>query len=145
MAMTDDAGRGFTAEELTEFLTQPPIFAKIASTDDDGWPIISPVWFEWDGDSFLVVSKERTSMVRNLKSDPRCALLVDNPALPYKRVSVQGRDPARRLRMARTGPPHGAAVPRARGNGLCRVDLRLPQGGVQGMAGQTVELERRRI
>ena len=29
-------------------------------------------------------------MVQNLHRDPRCGVLVDNPALPYKRVSVLG-------------------------------------------------------
>lgn len=115
MAMTADAGRGFTPDELEEFLTGPPIFAKIATNDEEGWPMISPVWFEWDGESFFVVSKDRTSMVRNLRRDPRCALLVDNPELPYMRVSVQGRaeilpddfdwhEPTRRMVLRYLGP-----------------------------------------
>jgi PPOX class probable F420-dependent enzyme len=90
MAMTGDDGRGMTPEELEEFLTTGAIFAKVATTMEDGQPVISPVWYEWDGASFLIVSKARTSMVRNLQRDPRCGLLVDNPTLPYKRVSVQG-------------------------------------------------------
>jgi len=91
MAMTSNEGRGMTPEELEEFLTGPPIFAKIATTDAEGWPTLSPVWFTWDGESFFVVSKERTAVVQNLKRDPRCGLLIDNPELPYKRVSVKGR------------------------------------------------------
>jgi PPOX class probable F420-dependent enzyme len=91
MAMTGNEGRGMTPEELEEFLTTGAIFAKVATTMEDGQPVLSPVWYEWDGESFLIVSKERTSLVQNLRRDPRCGLLVDNPALPYKRVSVQGR------------------------------------------------------
>lgn len=90
MAMASDSGRGLTDEERDAFLTQKPLFAKIATTGEDGWPTLSPVWFTWDGSSFLVVSKERTGMVRNLRRDPRCGLLVDNYELPYARVSVQG-------------------------------------------------------
>ena len=92
MAMTSNAGRGMTAEERDEFLTSGAIFAKIATTMADGWPVVSPVWFEWRArdHAFLVVSKARTSMVQNLHRDPRCGVLVDNPALPYKRVSVMG-------------------------------------------------------
>lgn len=90
MALSSNDGRGMTTEERDEFLTSGRIFAKIATTMDDGWPVLSPVWYSWDGESFLVVSKERTSLVQNLQRDNRCGLLVDNPILPYKRVSVRG-------------------------------------------------------
>ncbi len=92
MAMTSDAGRGMTAAERDEFLTSGAKFAKIATTMEDGWPVLSPVWYDWlaGEQAFLVVSKARTSMVQNLRRDPRCGLLVDNPELPYKRVSVLG-------------------------------------------------------
>jgi PPOX class probable F420-dependent enzyme len=90
MAMTSDAGRGFTPEEMDAFLTSGRLFAKVATVNADGWPQISPVWYDWDGASFLIVSKERTGMVKNLRRDPRCGLLVDNFELPYARVSVQG-------------------------------------------------------
>ena len=90
MAMVSDDGRGMTPEEINEFLTSGALFVKIATTTSDGWPTVSPVWYEWDGGSFLVVSKSRTGLVKNLRRDPRCGLLVDNPVLPYKRVSVQG-------------------------------------------------------
>ena len=90
MAMTSDAGRGFTPEEMDEFLRSGRLFAKVATVNADGWPQISPVWYAWDGSSFLIVSKERTGMVKNLRRDPRCGLLVDNFELPYARVSVQG-------------------------------------------------------
>lgn len=90
MAMTSNDGRGFTPEELNEFLTTGRLFAKIATTMPDGWPVLSPVWYAWDGEAFFIVSKEKTSLVQNLRRDPRCGLLVDNYELPYKRVSVQG-------------------------------------------------------
>jgi PPOX class probable F420-dependent enzyme len=90
MAMASNEGRGFTPEEIDEFLQSGRIFAKIATTMEDGWPVLSPVWYSWDGATFLVVSKANTSLVQNLRRDPRCGLLVDNPELPYKRVSVRG-------------------------------------------------------
>ena len=52
--------------------------------------MVSPVWYEWDGSSFLVIGKERTSYIRNLRRGPRCGVLVENPTLPYRRVSVLG-------------------------------------------------------
>lgn len=90
MAMTSNTGRGFNPSELDEFLTSGRLFAKIATVNEDGWPQISPVWYTWDGSSFLIVSKARTGLVKNLRRDPKCGLLVDNFELPYARVSVQG-------------------------------------------------------
>jgi hypothetical protein len=88
MAMTGAGGRGLTAKERDEFLTSGAKFLKIATTNEEGWPMISPVWYEWDGSSFLVVGKERTGYIRNLRRDPRCGVLVENPTLPYMRVSA---------------------------------------------------------
>lgn len=92
MAMTSNNGRGLTNEEMVGFLAEGAIMAKIASVMPDGHPVISPVWYEWHQDEgFLIVSKEQTSLVRNLRREPRCGLLVDNTTTPYMRVSVQGR------------------------------------------------------
>lgn len=90
MTMASNGGRGFTKSELDEFLTSGRLFAKIATVNEDGWPQISPVWYAWDGASFLIVSKERTGLVKNLRRGLKCGLLVDNFELPYSRVSVQG-------------------------------------------------------
>lgn len=114
--MTSDSGGPMRPKELEEFLTTGALFAKIATTTEDGWPIVSPVWYEWEPDQgFLIVSKSRTSIVKNLKRDQRCGLLVDNAGLPYKRVSVQGHaeflgedfdwiTPAKRMAVRYLGP-----------------------------------------
>ena len=52
--------------------------------------MVYAVWYDWDGSSLLVIGKERTSYIRNMRRDPRCGVLVENTALPYKRVSVLG-------------------------------------------------------
>jgi PPOX class probable F420-dependent enzyme len=115
MAMTGDNGRGMGDEERDDFLLTGRLFAKIATTMDDGWPVVSPVWYAWDGSSFLVVSKANTSLVQNLRRDQRCGVLVDNVELPYKRVSVRGeaeflpdefdwRAPAREMVLRYLGP-----------------------------------------
>ena len=84
-------GRGMTAEELHEFLTETAIFAKIASIGPDGWPAVSPVFYEYDGGAFYIITKELTGLCQNLRRDPRATVCIDNPQLPYKRVMVRGR------------------------------------------------------
>ena len=61
MAMTGAQGKGLTKTELDEFLRSGAMFAHIGTTNEDGWPMVSPVWYEWDGSSLLVIGKERTS------------------------------------------------------------------------------------
>src|SRR5262245_41844435 len=90
MAMTGAGGKGMTVAEQDAFLRGGRMFLKIATTNEVGWPMVSPGWYDWDGEAFLVIGKERTSYIRNLRRDPRCGLLVDHPELPYRRVAALG-------------------------------------------------------
>ena len=83
-------GRGLTPEELHEFLTQTAIIAKVGSIDADGYPAVHPVWYEYDGAAFYLVTKELTGFCQNLRRDPRTSLCIENPQLPYKRAIVRG-------------------------------------------------------
>lgn len=83
-------GRGMNPEELHAFLTHTKIFAKVATTNADGWPYVNPVWYDYDGDAFYIVTKELAGLTQNLRRDPRCSILIDNPEPPYKRVLVMG-------------------------------------------------------
>jgi PPOX class probable F420-dependent enzyme len=80
-----------TPEELHEFLTQTKIFAKVATISADGWPAVSPTWYEYDGEAFWLVTKELAGFCQNMRRDPRVTLCIDNPEPPYKRVLLRGR------------------------------------------------------
>ncbi len=83
-------GRGMHPDEMHAFLTETKIFAKVATTNEDGWPYANPVWYEYDDGGFYIVTKELAGLTRNLRRDPRCSILIDNPEPPYKRVLVMG-------------------------------------------------------
>src|SRR5919198_1191414 len=83
-------GRGMRPDELEEFLTQTRIFAKVGTTKHAGWPYVNPVWYEYDAGAFYIITKELAGLTQNLRRDPRCAILVENPEPPYKRVLVLG-------------------------------------------------------
>ncbi|GAC1629343.1 MAG: hypothetical protein NVS4B2_11350 [Chloroflexota bacterium] len=83
-------GRGLHPDELTAFLTETKIFAKVATTNADGWPYVNPVWYEYDNGAFYIVTKELAGLTQNLRRDPRCSILIENPEPPYKRVVVMG-------------------------------------------------------
>jgi PPOX class probable F420-dependent enzyme len=84
-------GRALTREELHEFLTQTSIFAKVGTIGPDGWPAVNPSWYEYDGESFWLITKELAGFCQNMGRDPRVTLCIDNPEPPYKRVIVRGR------------------------------------------------------
>ena len=84
-------GRGLTADELHDFLTATRIIVKLATIGPDGWPNVNPAWYEYDGESFWLVTKELAGFCQNLRRDPRVSLCIENPELPYKRVIVRGR------------------------------------------------------
>ena len=54
-------------------------------------PRISPVWFFLEGDQVLFTPLAFSVFRENLMRDPRIALSIDETALPFRKVSVQGR------------------------------------------------------
>ena len=84
-------GRGLAPDEMRAFLSETRIFAKVGTLGEDGWPNVNPAWYEYDGDSFWLVTKELAAFCQNMRRDPRVTLCIDNPEAPYKRVMVRGR------------------------------------------------------
>jgi PPOX class probable F420-dependent enzyme len=80
-----------TPDELRAFLTETKIFAKVGTIGEDGWPNVNPAWYEYDRESFWLVTKELAAFCRNMRRDPRVTLCIDNPEAPYRRVMVRGR------------------------------------------------------
>ena len=87
-----------TPSELADFLAEPGHLLRIATIDHDGTPRLSPVWCTHqpgDGSGaagrIVFTPRERSVFLANLRRDPRIALSIDEDALPYRKVSVQGR------------------------------------------------------
>jgi len=75
---------GMTKEELDEFLgsSDSAWLLKLAVIKEDGWPAVMPMWYQWDGSAFYVVGRKRSSWVQDLLREPRCAICVDEEAMP---------------------------------------------------------------
>jgi PPOX class probable F420-dependent enzyme len=78
------------SDSVTEFL-QRPLMATVATTNRDGSPQVSFVWYEWDGEAFKVSSRVNRQKVRNLRRDSRCAIAVIDPNDPRRWVIARGR------------------------------------------------------
>src|SRR6185503_13310690 len=79
-----------TPDETQDFLANGGRIAKLG-TLRDGWPYVTPVWYEWDGEAFWIIGKPLAQFVKNIKANERAFLVVDKTDFPYVRVNVEGR------------------------------------------------------
>jgi PPOX class probable F420-dependent enzyme len=57
---------------------------------EDGRPHVAPVWFDLDGDDFVFTTWHETVKAANTRRDGRVSLCVDEEALPFAFVLVEG-------------------------------------------------------
>jgi PPOX class probable F420-dependent enzyme len=84
---------GLSDAEMLRFL-QEPWNGRIATLAPDGWPHLTPVWYEFDAGArvFLIVGRERAEWVGHIRADPRVAFHVaDDVHAEHTRVLVQAR------------------------------------------------------
>ena len=70
MALIDDA-------RIIEFLDQPRN-AIVATIRPNGIPQLSPIWFLWRTDRFVLSAGVSTAKAANLRRDPRISLCIDD-------------------------------------------------------------------
>ena len=78
-------------DEVRSFLSYGTRTAKVATVMKDGSPHVMPVWFVLDGEQLVFTTGATSVKGRNLRRDPRIALLVDDQTPPYAFVHVRGR------------------------------------------------------
>jgi PPOX class probable F420-dependent enzyme len=66
-------------------------FAHIATVNADGWPHVTTVWVDHDGDYILVNTAAGRKKHKNLSRDPRVSLAIVNGSNPYEAVFIRGR------------------------------------------------------
>jgi PPOX class probable F420-dependent enzyme len=67
-----------TPEELDDFLAKPNN-AIVGTAQRDGRHQLTPVWFVWDGEAFLLTTTRGRAKNANLRRDPFLSLIVDDP------------------------------------------------------------------
>ncbi|MEM7338897.1 MAG: pyridoxamine 5'-phosphate oxidase family protein [Actinomycetota bacterium] len=77
--------------ELAAFLDEPGHLVRIGTVDGDGMPRVTPTWFVHHAGAILFTPRSESVFLANLRRDDRVALLVDETALPYRKVNVAGR------------------------------------------------------
>ena len=62
-------------EQLKAF-TEKPLLAVLSTVSPDGTPQSTPVWYEFNGEAFLVTSFADRVKVRNIRRNPSVTLVV---------------------------------------------------------------------
>lgn len=73
-----------------EYLFRTERIIWLVTVRKDGLPQPSPVWFLWEGGSFLIYSQPATQKLRNIAHNPRVALHLDGDGLGGNVVVVSG-------------------------------------------------------
>ena len=109
-------------------LLDRPILAVLATRRRDESTMLSPVWFEWDGDAVVIwVGGADDGKARHLAADPRTTVVIAESDLPYRGMEVTGQaelthdgyDAAiRRISARYVGPEAAEEIARGFPNGL---------------------------
>jgi len=76
--------------EQTEFLKEPGVLMRIGVTQEDGAPLVTPIWFLYQEADIWFTPRHRSAWFGCITADPRVSLCIDEDALPYRKVLVQG-------------------------------------------------------
>jgi PPOX class probable F420-dependent enzyme len=66
-------------------------FVYLATLMKDGTPQVTPVWFNTDGDFILINSAEGRIKDKNMRARPQVALVIADPANPYRYLQIRGK------------------------------------------------------
>lgn len=75
------------SQKQLEFIGKP-LFAKLATVKKSGAPHVTPIWYMFDDGQFIVNSRDDRLKLKNIASEPRVALLIDDG---YSYILVQGK------------------------------------------------------
>jgi PPOX class probable F420-dependent enzyme len=86
----DDGMPSQPLDDWKAFLLDRPRPGVLATANLDGRPHAAPVWFDVDADTIVFNTGESTVKARNLRHNPRAALVVQDDTPPFTFVLVQG-------------------------------------------------------
>lgn len=65
-----------TDQELNAFLASD-VLCHLGCLDDDGYPYVVPVWFQYADDGFYIIPRARSAWANFMKQNPRVSLCMD--------------------------------------------------------------------
>jgi PPOX class probable F420-dependent enzyme len=80
----------FPTEYLDLLQNETKALLYLATIMADGSPQVTPVWFDTDGEYILVNTNEGRTKDRNMKTRPKVAMTIQDPADPYRYLGIRG-------------------------------------------------------
>ena len=50
---------------------------RLSTLTPEGWPYVNPVWYHYDGESFLVAGRTKAQWVDHIRTDGRVSACID--------------------------------------------------------------------
>ena len=79
-----------SAGELDALLREP-IVARLGTIDADGYPVIVPIWTEWEGGAMWLVVRSKADYASNLRERPKVCLSVVRADAADTRALILGQ------------------------------------------------------
>ena len=78
--------------DVQHFLTRelPGLIATLATNGRDGYPLVIPVWYRWDGEEILVWSLESRRWVQNVVLDAKVGVSIQEDGTGSMAVIMRG-------------------------------------------------------
>lgn len=83
--------KNFPANFLDLVSDETKAYLYLATIMPDGSPQVTPVWFNTDGEYILVNTNAGRTKDRNMRARPQVALVIMNPAEPYRYLQIRGQ------------------------------------------------------
>ncbi len=77
-----------TAAEVADFLGQRERLVRLATVDSGGHPRVVPAWYLPVDGALLITPRSQSAWLGHLIADPRVSAVIDEDALPYRKVIV---------------------------------------------------------
>ncbi len=78
-----------TDAELEAFF-EKALFARLATTNEDGTIHIAPIFFKYDCGQILMATQDPSRKVRNIKRNNHVTVLIDTTDVPFKGALIYG-------------------------------------------------------
>ena len=80
----------FPLEYLDLLKDETKAYLFLATAMPDGSPQVTPIWFNANDDYILINTNEGRTKDRNMKARPKVALVIQDPATPYRYIQIRG-------------------------------------------------------
>ncbi len=85
------AGVNIEIPDKYRHLFENPNFGSLGTVRPDGTVQVSPMWFEFDGETLRFTHTTKRAKYRNLQANPSMSLAVMDPDNPVHYAEVRGR------------------------------------------------------